>query len=184
MGGTAACRLHYDRGMPTEVWLTGPVPGFEPLLMPVVHSLLQVKAEVDAVVSDVTEDELWERPGGAASIGFHIRHIGGSIDRLLTYARGQQLTPAQREAAQAESTEQISRDVLVREVHAAVDRGLAQIRATPVASLLEERKVGRAGLPSTTIGLLFHVAEHATRHAGQALTTARIVRAGDMEETK
>ena len=46
---------------------------------------------------------------------------------------------------------------------------------SPVDSLTEERKVGRAGLPSTTLGLLFHVAEHATRHAGQALTTALIL---------
>lgn len=170
--------------MATEVWLTGAVPGYEPLLMPVVHSLLQVKAEIDAVLSEVTEAELWERPGGAASIGFHIRHIGGSTERLLTYARGESLTPTQLSAAKAESEEQVHREVLVRDAHAALDRALAQIRATPVASLLEERKVGRAGLPATTLGLLFHAAEHATRHAGQALTTARIVRAGDMEETR
>ncbi len=170
--------------MATEVWLTGAVPGYEPLLMPIVHSLLQVKAEIDAVASEVTEDELWERPGGAASVAFHIRHIGGSTDRLLTYARGERLTPAQLTAAQAESTERISRDDLMRDAHAALDRALAQIQSTAVASLLEDRKVGRAGLPSTTLGLLFHAAEHATRHAGQALTTARIVRAGDMEETK
>ena len=168
--------------MSTEVWLTGAVPGYEPLLMPVVHSLLQVKSEIDAIVSEVADDHLWERPGGAASIGFHIRHIGGSADRLLTYARGAGLTPAQLGAARDESTERVNRDVLIRDAHAALDRALAQIRATPVESLLEERKVGRAGLPSTTIGLLFHVAEHATRHAGQALTTARIVRAGEAGE--
>jgi len=168
--------------MSTEVWLTGAVPGYEPILMPVVHSLLQVKSEIDAVVAEVADDLLWERPGGAASIGFHIRHIGGSTDRLLTYARGAGLTPAQLSAANDESTERVGRDVLMRDAHAALDRALAQIRATPIESLLETRKVGRAGLPSTTIGLLFHVAEHATRHAGQALTTARIVRAGKTGE--
>jgi hypothetical protein len=36
--------------------------------------------------------------------------------------------------------------------------------------------VGRARLPSTVFGLLFHVAEHTQRHAGQAITTAKIVR--------
>jgi uncharacterized damage-inducible protein DinB len=30
-------------------------------------------------------------------------------------------------------------------------------------------------LPSTTLGLLVHAAEHATRHMGQAITTARIL---------
>jgi len=170
--------VDYHRGMPTEVWLTGAVPGYEPLLMPVVHSLLQVKAEIEAVASEVTDDELWQRPAGVASVGFHIRHIGGSTERLLTYARGEQLTPAQLGAAQAESSEQVSREILLRGANAALDRGLAQVHATTIGALLEERKVGRAGLPSTTIGLLFHLAEHATRHAGQALTTARIVKAG------
>ena len=46
---------------------------------------------------------------------------------------------------------------------------------SPRESLLEPREVGRLRLPSTTLGLLFHAAEHATRHAGQALTTARIL---------
>ena len=168
--------------MSTEVWLTGAVPGYEALLMPVVHSLLQVKSEIDAIVSGVGDDQLWERPGGAASIGFHIRHIGGSTDRLLTYARGARLTPEQLSAAKDEPTGRVSREILLGDAHAALDRALAQVRATPIESLLEERKVGRAGLPSTTIGLLFHVAEHATRHAGQAVTTARIVRAGEAGE--
>jgi hypothetical protein len=47
-----------------------------------------------------------------------------------------------------------------------------------VATLLEPRRVGRAGLPATVIGLLFHGAEHSTRHAGQAITTARILQNG------
>ena len=159
----------------TEIWLTGPVAGYEPLLMPVVHSLLQVKAEIDAVAARVTDEQLWERPSGAASIGFHIRHIGGSTDRLMTYARGERLSAEQLAAAKVETTERLDRLTLLAATHADIDRALGQVRATPVSSLLEERKVGRAGLPSTTIGLIFHVAEHATRHAGQAITTAKIL---------
>jgi hypothetical protein len=30
-------------------------------------------------------------------------------------------------------------------------------------------------LPSTVLGLLFHAAEHAQRHVGQAVTTAKVV---------
>ncbi|MGC4085057.1 MAG: DinB family protein [Vicinamibacterales bacterium] len=162
----------------TEIWLNGPIPGYEPLVMPVVHSLLQVKVEVDSIVAQVTDDQLWERPSGAASIGFHIRHIGGSTARLMTYARGERLTPEQLTIAKAEGAERLDRAALLAGVHESIDRALAQIQATPVSALLEERKVGRAGLPSTTLGLVFHVAEHATRHAGQAITTARIVRGG------
>ena len=157
-----------------EKWQTGPVPGFDPMLMPVVHSLLQVKAEIDDLLTRVTEEHVWARPGGAASIGFHLLHIGGSSARLLTYARGERLSPEQLADARSEATLTLPKEALAARVHAALDAAIEQVRHTPVSTLLEPRAVGRAGLPSTVIGLLFHVAEHATRHAGQALTTALV----------
>jgi uncharacterized damage-inducible protein DinB len=33
-------------------------------------------------------------------------------------------------------------------------------------------------MPRTVIGLLFHAAEHAQRHTGQLIATAKVVRAG------
>jgi hypothetical protein len=36
--------------------------------------------------------------------------------------------------------------------------------------------VGRAKLPATTLGLLFHAAEHTQRHVGQLMTTLKVVR--------
>lgn len=162
-----------------EVWLRGPVPGFAPELLPIAQSLLQVREELVAAVSTLSDQELWARPAGAASIGFHVKHLAGSLDRLLTYARGQGLTGAQREALDEEERSGSPAErpaVLLRLAHAAIDRALDQLRATPVETLLEARRVGRAGLPSTVIGLLFHAAEHAQRHAGQIATTAKIVR--------
>jgi uncharacterized damage-inducible protein DinB len=162
--------------MDTEVWQRGPVPGYEPLLMPVVHSLLQVREDVDRLLASVREDQVWTRPYGAASTGFHLRHLAGSTRRLLTYARGERLTDAQLAAAAREADEQLSLDGLREELDAVLDEALAQLRATPANQLLSDRKIGRAQLPTTTIGLLFHAAEHATRHMGQAITTARIIR--------
>ena len=159
----------------TEIWMTGPVPGYDPLLMPVVHSLLQVKAEIDRLLPAVADAQLWQRSGGAASIGFHIRHIGGSSERLLAYAQGLSLTREQLAAAGREATEEVPRDALASGMHAQLDRVLEHLQTVPAGSLLDPKKVGRAGLPSTTIGLLFHIAEHATRHAGQAATTARVL---------
>ncbi|MFN7916197.1 MAG: DinB family protein [Vicinamibacterales bacterium] len=159
----------------TEIWLTGPVAGYDPLVMPVVHSLLQVKAEIDLILAGVSDDALWTKPNGAASIGFHIRHIGGATERLMTYARGERLSAEQLAEAKVEGTEQPGREALRAKVFAQIDSALEQVRTTPVSALLEERKVGRAGLPSTTLGLTFHVAEHATRHAGQAITTAKVL---------
>ena len=156
--------------------MRGPVPGVEPLLQPAVHALLQVKEDIEALVAHVPAEHVWARPGGAASIGFHARHIGGSIDRLLTYARSERLTAIQFAAMEAESTDtsQTLSEVAAGAV-SAIERAIDQLRATPHDALLGHRAVGRAGLPSTTIGLLFHAAEHATRHAGQAATTAKIL---------
>jgi hypothetical protein len=159
-----------------EYWLRGPVDGFDPLLMPVVHALLQVREDLARLASTVPQEHVWSRPGKAASIGFHIRHTGGALDRLFAYARGEALTDEQKlflknEGVAGEPEARL--DEVIAATDLAIDRALGQLRTTDVGSLLEERKVGRAGLPATTLGLLFHAAEHCTRHVGQAITTAR-----------
>jgi uncharacterized damage-inducible protein DinB len=162
----------------TEVWQRGPVPDVDPFLMPAAHSFLQVKEDLERLVVSVPDDLVWRRAGNAAAIGFHVRHIAGSTDRLLTYARGESLTPGQLAAARVETAGDSSLRVLVDEANAALDRALQQIRETGRDALLIERAVGRARLPSTTLGLLMHAAEHATRHMGQAMTTALVLGAG------
>lgn len=163
-----------------EVWLRGALPGVPPLLQPVAHSLLQCREEVRGSLSGLMPAELWARPGGAASAGFHARHAAGSLGRLLTYARGEQLSTAQRDALDAEGAPDLAADAasrLVASFDEAIDRALRQVRDTPEHTLLEARAVGRAQLPSTVIGLLFHAAEHTQRHCGQLATTVKIVRA-------
>jgi hypothetical protein len=165
--------------MTTEAWQRGPVPGFEPLLMPVVHALIQAREDLERLIPTVPSEHVWRRPGGAASIGFHVRHAGGALDRLFTYARGESLSEAQRAALQVEAEPgdpQPSLAAVVADVNRIIDAALEQLRATPRDSLLDDRKVGRAGLPTTVLGLLVHAAEHTTRHVGQALTTALVQR--------
>ena len=161
-----------------EVWLRGPIAGFPPELMPVAHSLLQVLEEVDTVIRPLSFEELWATPGGAASVGFHVKHLAGSLDRLLTYARGESLSDAQRSALDGEERAGLANDqpaILLRAARDGIERALQQVRTTPVETLDQPRSVGRAALPSTVRGLLFHAAEHAQRHAGQIVTTAKIV---------
>jgi hypothetical protein len=164
-----------------EVWLRGPLPDLAAMLQPVGHSLVQCRNEVRAVLPPLTSEQVWRRPGGAASAGYHARHAMGSLDRLLTYARGEQLSAAQLGALANEGRpdhdERIA-TLLAAEFDAAVDRALAQLRATDESALLEPRDVGRGRLPSTVIGLLFHAAEHTQRHVGQLVTTAKVVVAG------
>lgn len=159
-----------------EVWLRGSVEGVPALLQPVAHALMQAREEVEALMEGVPEDILWTRPGGVASAGFHLQHLTGVVDRLFTYARGESLSPAQREALAAEGspTSDGGAGALVEAFRRQVDRALAQLRATDPSTLTEARGVGRRQLPSTVLGLLFHAAEHTQRHVGQLLVTVRV----------
>jgi uncharacterized damage-inducible protein DinB len=162
-----------------EAWLRGPVPGVPALLNPAAHALQHAAEDADRALAGLSAEAIWQRPGGVASVGYHVRHLSGALDRLFTYARGEALTDEQRDtlAREEESGEQPQDGAAIgAELHAAIERALDQLRRTPDDTLLEPRPVGRQRLPSTVVGLLFHAAEHASRHAGQALTTAKIVR--------
>lgn len=162
--------------MPTPAWLRGPVAGVPPLLQPVAHSLLDAREDVEDVVPALTPVQLVHRPGGAASVAFHVRHAAGSIDRLLTYARGAALTDTQLATLAAEKDAGGDASAVVALFDATVDRALAQVRETDPAILLDPREVGRGRLPSTVLGLLVHAAEHTQRHMGQMITTAKVAR--------
>ncbi|MBC7922767.1 MAG: DinB family protein [Ferruginibacter sp.] len=165
-----------------EVWLRGPVPGLPPPLQPVAHALLQAREEVAALTDNFPESRLWDQPAGVASVGFHLQHLAGVLDRLFTYARGQALTPEQLAALAAEGRPPEGacrvRDLVVT-FDRRVDRALDQLRATPEGTLPEPRAVGRAQLSSTVLGLLVHAAEHTQRHVGQLLVTVRVLRAAE-----
>jgi uncharacterized damage-inducible protein DinB len=161
-----------------EVWLRGPLPDVPPILQPVAHALLQAREEINALMQAFPNALLWERPAGVASVGFHLQHLTGVLDRLFTYARGQALSADQLDFLSAEGEpfeDSDSIQNLVSRFNEQVDQALAQLRTTDEQTLTEKRGVGRAQLPSTVIGLLVHAAEHTTRHLGQLLVTARVV---------
>jgi|SRR6478672_11694442 len=160
-----------------EVWLRGPIAEVPPHLQPVAHSLLQCREEIARVLDGMTPERIWFAHANAASIGFHVLHAIGSLDRLFTYARGGALSDAQRQALMQETQPDPDRTAadLVAAFDAGVIRALDQLRGTDETTLTAVRHVGRARLPSTVIGLLFHAAEHTQRHVGQALTTSRLM---------
>lgn len=163
-----------------EAWLRGPLPNVAGPLQPAAHALVQAAEDIAAAATPLTIDELWQRPGGAASAGFHLRHIAGSIDRLLAYAHGNPLSDGQREALRSEGVPGDPRAdaaSLILHATAAIEAALDAIRTTTADAAAEPRTVGRAALPSTLGGILFHIAEHTQRHTGQLITTAKIVRA-------
>lgn len=162
-----------------EPWLRGPVAGAPPLLQPAIHALMHVREDIARSLDGLSTDALWQPVGQSSSVGFHARHVIGSLDRLLTYARGAQLSDAQKAALRTEvepgHPPEDAASLSLR-VAAAIDAAIDQMRTTPEPTLLEPRAVGRSQLPSTVIGLLFHAAEHAQRHAGQIATSVRVQR--------
>jgi uncharacterized damage-inducible protein DinB len=142
------------------------------------------REDVTAAVDGLTAEHVWLQPGGITPLGFHLAHLTGSTDRLLTYARGEALSEAQKEALKFERDVFETKPPLEQLVAAwekGVDAALQRLAATPEATLTDARAVGRAQLPTTVLGALFHAAEHAARHAGQVVTTAKLVRGLDHE---
>jgi uncharacterized damage-inducible protein DinB len=161
-----------------EVWLRGQLAGISPFLQPVAHALLQAREEVNEYIQNFPDALLWEKPAGIASVGFHLQHLSGVLDRLFTYAQGRQLIETQLLALKAEGTPitETNVTVLVQQFNRQVDIALEEIRRIDEKELLTPRGVGRAQLPSTVLGLLFHAAEHTMRHTGQLLVTVRVLK--------
>ncbi|MES2277449.1 MAG: DinB family protein [Bacteroidota bacterium] len=161
---------------PPEVWLRGPLPGIPALLQPVAHALLQAREEIGAILIDFPEDKLWDKLADLASVGFHLQHLTGVLDRLFTYASGGILDADQLNylATEGENHE-TDLAALINAFNIQVDKAIAQLNETYEQTLTEVRGVGRAQIPSTVIGLLVHAAEHTMRHTGQLLVTVRVL---------
>ncbi|MDJ1481956.1 DinB family protein [Cytophagaceae bacterium YF14B1] len=161
-----------------EVWLRGPLPDVPPLLQPVAHALLQAQEEIHTYLKDFPDTLLWECPGGVASVGFHLQHLAGILDRLFTYARGQALTEQQLHSLSLEGkspTPSTTTQELLQAFDTQLIMALDQLCTTKENTLTEVRGVGRGQVPSTVLGLLFHAAEHTQRHVGQLLVTAKVL---------
>lgn len=162
-----------------EVWLRGPIPDIPALLQPVAHALLQAREEINVLMKDFPDQLLWIKPANAASTGFHLQHLSGVLDRLFSYANGNALNEQQLSALKAEGDPHKTAEgsgELVTRFNSQVDTALAALKQFEQNTLTEFRGVGRAQLPSTVQGLLFHAAEHTMRHLGQLLVTVKIVK--------
>jgi hypothetical protein len=104
-----------------------------------------------------------------------MRHIARSLDRLLTYAEGGRLSDGQLEALKREMEPSGSREKIFAEFGDGIDSAMRRIKAIAPGSYDKARWVGRGELPSSVGGLLVHCADHAQRHVGQLVTTAKVV---------
>ena len=161
-----------------EPWLRGTLTEYDAVRRQVLHALELAREDIERWCGALSEAEMEQRPFGLASAGFHLRHIARSLDRLLTYAEGRQLTKEQQALLATELAGEGGATGGVRpmeEFEAGIVRARGRVIALGKAAYEEPREVGRGRLPSTVGGLLVHVAEHTQRHVGQAVTTAQVV---------
>jgi uncharacterized damage-inducible protein DinB len=147
------------------------------VLRAVLHAFEISREDVHKWTAGLSEAEFHASPAGLTPLDFHLRHIPGALDRLLTYAEGRQLSTGQMQAMKGESTPGPSRE----ELFTAFDDGLAsaarRVRAFAGADLEAPRPIGRKQLPASLGGILVHLADHTLRHTGQIVTTAKLLKA-------
>jgi uncharacterized damage-inducible protein DinB len=158
-----------------EPWLRGTLTEVDAVRRQVLHALEMAGEDIQRWCSGLKDAEIHARPFGVASVAFHLRHIAGSLDRLLTYAEGDALSEAQMDALNREMDGGACSEEILAELQTGLEEARRRVRLTSPGSYEEVRQVGRAMLPSTVGSLLVHCAEHTQRHVGQAVTTAKVM---------
>jgi uncharacterized damage-inducible protein DinB len=158
-----------------EPWLCGTLKEVPAVQRAVLHALELAEIDLHRWCDPLTDDELNQHYEGIAPVAFHLRHIARSVDRLLTYAEGRMLDESQIAALKSEGG--ATTDQVLAELDASLARAAERIRAIDPNTLEAARVVGAKKLATSVGGLLVHVADHTQRHVGQAITTAKFVRA-------
>jgi uncharacterized damage-inducible protein DinB len=161
-----------------EPWLRGTHTKTPAVLRAVVHALELSREDIEKWCAPLSDEALNARPAGVSPVAFHLRHIARSLDRLLTYAEGEQLSPTQLASLKTELDPNVAHAALFSEFRMGIDDAIRRVRAFAAVNLEQTRSVGRKALPTTVGGLLVHCADHTQRHTGQAITTAKIVASG------
>jgi hypothetical protein len=163
-----------------EPWLRGTHAEVPAAARAVLHALDLALDDLTKWTAGLTDAEIHASPLGLTPIAFHLRHIAGSTDRILTYAEGGQISAEQLvtlKAEQGSEGNQESLAALLAGVEAAFSNAAERVRVLAAANLDTPRAVGRKQLPTSLGGAMIHVADHAQRHVGQVVTTAKVLKA-------
>ena len=158
-----------------EPWLRGTLTETPAIQRAVLHALQAAEEDLNKWCASLTGEEVHQRPAGLASVAFHLRHIPGSIDRLLTYAEDRHLSEEQLQTMKAEGAATGSTSECLQTLSDGLRTAAARVRRMNPVDFDQPRFVGRKRMATTVGGLLVHVADHTQRHVGQAITTARVV---------
>lgn len=159
-----------------EPWLRGPLKEVPPIVMPLFFTFAQVREDLERQTAGLTTEDVWRRIGNIAPLGFHLRHIPGSVDRLLTYLEERSLSEEQLQSLKDEPTPDADLAALLAELRTHLGNAEQRLKNLSFDDLYAPRYIGRKRLPTTFLGLLVHIAEHTQWHLGQAVTTTKLLR--------
>src|SRR5580693_6679015 len=104
-----------------EPWLRGPLPGVDTFIAPLLYSFQMAREDLAKYTGGLTIEQIWATPHGFGSVGFHLRHIAGSTDRLMTYVSGGPLSSDQMAALKAETEPGATREELLANIDRAFE---------------------------------------------------------------
>ena len=156
--------------------MRGPLEGVEPLVMPLFYTFQHVREDLALHTQGITQQQLWHRLEPLPPLGYHLRHIAGSVDRLTSYLMGRALTEQQLQFLRTEAKPGATLEELLGAIHTCFANAERELKTIDPSAIHQFRGIGRKQLPSTVLGLIVHIAEHTQRHLGQAITTAKLVR--------
>ena len=161
-----------------EPWLSGTITGTHPVLAALLYCFQHARQDLDQWTRGFSDEQMWRKVGDVAPVGFHIRHIAGSVDRLITYANNGSLDETQLKELRSEQESQgQSRDDLFALFDGKLAHAAEMVRGIDPSTLADIREIGRKKVPVPLGVLLVHISEHTQRHVGEAIVTAKIVRA-------
>ncbi len=161
--------------MAEEPWMRGTHGELDPVRRGVVHALEQAGEDGERWAAGLGDEAMHRRVSGLPSVAFHLRHAVRSLDRLLSYAEDRGLDEVQMEALGTEHDAGEETAAVMAEFRQGIARAKERVRQFRPEQYGEARGIGRKRLPTTVAGLLIHCAEHTGRHAGQMVTTAKLV---------
>ncbi len=163
--------------MKSEPWLRGVAPGIHPVTGHLLRAAEHIREDVAEALNPLTTEQVWAKPHGMTSAGFHAKHLAGSTQRLCTYLSGGQLSPGQLAEVPVEGAGTESAAELLAKIGAALARYEVLIRELRPEEFGSIREIGRKRLETTAVGLAIHIAEHGQRHTGQLISAAKLSRA-------
>jgi hypothetical protein len=159
-----------------EAWMRGIVADVDPVIGHLIRATEQILEDTAAAIADLTPAQIWAKPHGMTSVGFHVKHLAGSTERLSAYLAGGQLTPEQLAAIDTEGAGAETAAELLAFVDLTLERYRELVRSLSPKDFGAIREIGRKRYQTTTISVAIHTVEHAQRHVGGMIAAAKLVR--------